>query len=426
MPDQLQTIVQRMIDAGEPEENIGAVIRHYKAQGTAQPTAQPPAGGYSPVSTIKENFAKFKGATFGNPVGMLSTIGGLAGAPITGGTSLAPAVAASGLGAAGGAGLGLIADAMRGRGPNTAGGVVREMGKQGAIQGAAELVGGGVLAPAATRISRVIMDNAVRPTETLLREFPNVVETMVKERIPVGRILGRSGSQQAKASLRESAQTTRGLLRQADAAGVQIQPKEITAELPALRTSAQKSAGLPGGGPKNLADMEAEFAVAHGGPKTPSETKDLKRSAQALAKPIFRAQRMGAVVGPDQSMAAQFNDAIAGGSKTALENIPQFGKQIGASETRTKDLIGAVQAVRKAEARRLPLWSELASTAAGVGAGVATGNIGGGVGTALALRALTSPRVLSRAAIQMDRSAPLAAQGPRIAALIAALSGEEP
>src|SRR5262245_16971057 len=38
MPDQLQSIVQRMIDAGENEENIATVIQHFKAQ------APPPLG----------------------------------------------------------------------------------------------------------------------------------------------------------------------------------------------------------------------------------------------------------------------------------------------------------------------------------------------------------------------------------------------
>jgi hypothetical protein len=36
MPDQLQTIVQRMLDAGESEDNIGMVISHYKTQSTPQ------------------------------------------------------------------------------------------------------------------------------------------------------------------------------------------------------------------------------------------------------------------------------------------------------------------------------------------------------------------------------------------------------
>lgn len=35
MPDQLQSIVQRMIDAGEPEENIASVIKEYKPTQTA-------------------------------------------------------------------------------------------------------------------------------------------------------------------------------------------------------------------------------------------------------------------------------------------------------------------------------------------------------------------------------------------------------
>lgn len=41
MPDQLESIVQRMIDAGEPEENIASVIREYKPQEKAPSMAAP-------------------------------------------------------------------------------------------------------------------------------------------------------------------------------------------------------------------------------------------------------------------------------------------------------------------------------------------------------------------------------------------------
>ena len=44
MPDQLQSIVQRMVEAGEPEENIALVIQHYK------PTTPAPQAAAAPVS----------------------------------------------------------------------------------------------------------------------------------------------------------------------------------------------------------------------------------------------------------------------------------------------------------------------------------------------------------------------------------------
>jgi hypothetical protein len=36
MDEELKGIIQRMIDAGEPEENIGKVIQSYKAQGLSE------------------------------------------------------------------------------------------------------------------------------------------------------------------------------------------------------------------------------------------------------------------------------------------------------------------------------------------------------------------------------------------------------
>jgi hypothetical protein len=79
-------------------------------------TAEAKRGSYSPTRTIGENFQKFKAATFGNPVGMLATLGAIAGTVPSGGTSLAslPLVA---LGAAGGAGMGVATDAVR-KGPS--------------------------------------------------------------------------------------------------------------------------------------------------------------------------------------------------------------------------------------------------------------------------------------------------------------------
>jgi hypothetical protein len=410
---------------GMSAEDIGKAV---EGLGAPHDTPAPNLGRFGGVKMIGDAAIGAGKYAVAHPVASLAALGGLVGSAAAAPAAL-PALAVAGLGSAlggaGGAGLGSIINAVRGgsEGPSTASGVAKTMASQGATQGLAELTGRGVLQPAASRIARVVMDNAVRPTETLLREFPNVVDTLVSERLPVGRLLGRAGSQQAKAALRTSAGTTRGLLREADAAGAQIQPSQLTAEFPALRADAAKSTGLPGGGANGLADMEAEFITAHSAPKSATETKDLKRAAQALAKPVFRAQRVGNMVGPDQSLAARFNDAVAGGAKQGLEDIPDFGPRIAASEGRTQDLIGATQALRKAEARRLPLWAELGSTAAGAAAGGYSGDTKKGIGTALAIRALASPRSLSRGALAADMLAPLAAQGPRLAALLAALSG---
>jgi hypothetical protein len=115
------------------EEARAAIGAQHQSQPTAQPAAASPSGPMAALraiaNTMSENFSKFKGETIDKPVQSLATIGGLAAAPITGGASLLPAMAASGLGAAGGAGLGSIVNAARGgsNGPQTAKGVAETM-----------------------------------------------------------------------------------------------------------------------------------------------------------------------------------------------------------------------------------------------------------------------------------------------------------
>lgn len=63
MPDDLKTIVQRMIDAGESEENIGTVIQHFK-QKAALPTRPVSAEDFAPEGSGESLIPK--GASLGN------------------------------------------------------------------------------------------------------------------------------------------------------------------------------------------------------------------------------------------------------------------------------------------------------------------------------------------------------------------------
>jgi hypothetical protein len=142
---------------------------------------------------------------------------------------------------------------------------------------------------------------------------------------------------------------------------------------------------------------------------TPLAVKEMKQAAQGLAKPIFRARNAGNVVPAGESLKANFNEAIASGAKDALEGIDG----VAASEARTRGLIGATKAIRRAEVRRLPLMAEVAAPVVGGVAGGATGgdlegrarNAVGGVSAALLTRALLSPRTTSRAALGLTTPA---------------------
>lgn len=59
MPDQLQGIVQKMIDAGESEDNIATVIQHFKTQAPAQPQVRSRTGQmYTPPVDDGSDFLK--------------------------------------------------------------------------------------------------------------------------------------------------------------------------------------------------------------------------------------------------------------------------------------------------------------------------------------------------------------------------------
>lgn len=107
-----------------------------QAIGSHQPEPTKAEHGYSPIETIKENFGKFKDATFGSPVSMGSILGGIAAAVPTGGMSLIPSALAVGGGSALGAGAGQIASGEK---PT-----LGTMAGAGALGGLSELTFGGL------------------------------------------------------------------------------------------------------------------------------------------------------------------------------------------------------------------------------------------------------------------------------------------
>jgi len=96
---------------------------------------------------------------------------------------------------------------------------------------------------------------------------------------------------------------------------------------------------------------------------------------------------------------------MVSGAKDALETIPG----VAAGEARTQSLIGATQAIKRSELRRLSLMAESLSGAAGTVAAVLgpkgdlPSDLKNGAITWLVTRGLMSPRATSRAALALTQ-----------------------
>lgn len=206
MPDpKLQAIVEKMVAAGEPEENIALVIQHYKPPAEPAPAQKPsaPQGLIDRVLADNPALPPMLRATQSvlrivknNPIQAGAIAGGIAAAPVSGGASLLPAAAAAGLGAAGGAGLGAIANAALGneQGPQTAGGVLGTMAKEGALGATGEGVGRAV-GSAAQLAGRGLYRAGLLPINQVLGKYGDVVKTGVENAVPVS----KGGLEQATA-----------------------------------------------------------------------------------------------------------------------------------------------------------------------------------------------------------------------------------
>lgn len=284
------------------------------------------------------------------------------------------------------------------------------IGTEAGIQGASELAGQGLM-KGAKMAAHGLMDFAIRPAPSVAKEFTtaagDIADTALREGLPVGSVIpgARKGSNLAQAALRDASATTRGLLDDAGKAGVTFDAQAIARGPVTELVGDIAKQPLSESELNHVSRMFAEYADNHG-QMSPSMLKDLKQAAQRIAKPIYRALNQGNAVPAGERLNAQFNKAIADGSKSALETIPG----VGAAEARTQALIGANKAIRQAEVRRLPLMAEVAAPAVGGAVAAASGRdpkgrAAEGIGGALVTRMLLSPRSTSRAALGLSAPA---------------------
>ena len=453
MPDQLQTIVQRMIDAGEPEENIATVIQHFKTQAApsnkAMTTEQLQAANMKgrtdlpSVSGFAGNVLESGGRFLSNAVSGIPTLAKMAGGALlanvdpnfrAAAASLVGQAAPRILSAAGqgikkryggvdealhtaytdpvgvaadastlAAGVGLAAKAAQA--PKLA----RIAGAVSNATNPMSLVGR-VAEPVAHGIANTVVRGTLRPPAAVRQDFGGskaVADAVLKDRVyseaSASKKLGASVSK-ADQMLADAQQAgTPGVNTYQVAKSVMDKPQE-TAQLRARLGVPDESQGL--------ADT-ASAIVSKNGPEIPlTDAQALKREAQALA---YEAGANNLTV----KKAAEIAKA-----KALRAGIEDRVPAVGPVNARSERLLGSTRAFAAAEDRPRALTNFL--SVLGGGAGFAGAGPAGAAIMPLLIKAMDSPRAGAMTGIGINSLGQAANSDLAKAAIIARLMGEIP
>lgn len=419
-------------DSPPTEAELEDVFKSLPAK-TAGPTqSQNPgyfqgAEGISATPWHSQGMFMGHGPSVRDVLGTLPTVGGAIGG-VAGAPGVGTALIGAALGGGGGEALKQLGERAIGvQTPQTGTEAATSIGKEAAIQAAAELGGRGI-AGVGKAVGKGMVENAVRPSITLRREFPDVLDTIVRERLPVGAApFGTvKGSERAALRLAEESKAVKALLGKATAGGKNFETSKLAEPVLKLLDDIAEQP-LAKADMVSLEKMFDEF-TAKKGPLSPLDVQKLKQSAQAIAKPIYKAVARGENVSADQAIKARFNSAIATGAKQAMETVPG----VAAGEAKKRSLIGAQRALSQAEMRRLSLMGEMLPATAGVvssmlgsGSGMDE-NLRRGAIAYAAIRFGMSPRSLSRGGLVLTsaQAQELMRQFPRLGLAVASSLGQ--
>ena len=346
-----------------------------------------------PMMTAENNpVAQFLSSLRGRVTGALPTVGGTIGGLAGMGTPARIPLAAAG-GAAGEA----AREALTGE-PLS----IENIGREGAWQSGAEAAGG-LIARGAGALARPVMRSALA---RLPKGFPNPVETMLRERIPVS----SGGLAKANALRSKSSAELQGVLTKAEAGGKTFAKSDVVSGVTRLLGKRSLRSTVKPGIEAEL----AEFLAQHPDEITPTLLKEIKSEFQGGSAGAFSAvMKKGSDTGSAASQ--RFAMALRGGAQRELEKIPG----VAGIEARTQGLIGTGRAIESAINSPPRLVPHTLSGLAGgaVGYGVSHNPIGAAAGIA-ASEALTSRNAISRYALILNSRTfqALMRQSPRLAA----------
>lgn len=344
-------------------------------------------------------------------VGLLPAVGGAAGGIIGGIGGAVGGMGVGGLtGAMGGAALGgaageallQLANRLRGaESPSTPLEAARQIGMEGATQGALEAIGGG-LTRGAMGVGRALYRSALNPSVAIQRGFdvPALVEQGLTRRIlPTGRGLAK-----AELAREASGVRTAGLIGAAEAKGAP--PVSIPAQIgpafePSMVRAGERASALGKSAEADIAALEARKKTLErlnpgGVPLT--RAQKYKQVAQEAAQKAYTSEAKGAIVNDldvlaDESVAAAYRKAI-------LMNAAKVGETgIEASDAQTQALIGLTKAIENATHQPTRLTNLI-----GTGVALAHPNPAAAVATKAAYTAIGSKPVIAGAGIAAHAS----------------------
>jgi hypothetical protein len=404
MPDpQLQAIVEKMVAAGEPEDHIALVIQHYKPPAVAPEAAPEAPGRFAGYKRLGDAVVSAGKTAINHPVQSLAMLGGIAAAPLTGATSIPAAMAATGLGAAGGAGLGSIANALRGgeQGPRTAGDVAKTMATEGGLGAIGEGSGRAVM-KGAELAGRGLYRAALLPINQILGKYGDVVKTGIQEAIPVS----KGGAAKA---------TKLRLARSADKAdALKLADERVTFRAKGVADDARDVLGVKAreldvageGNPSDVFERRLQTFEAKNpdGALTPSRLEGVKRTLDDRNGGAYMKLRKREPLTPKEQARIELTQAASRAQESAIPGYREMNKGI-------MDASGLERAIQRR------------TSGSGGNQGLENAmTMLGGV-SALPARIAMLPPVLSRVGMGVHRAGQVPFNDMLKTALIAALGG---
>lgn len=259
-------------------------------------------------------------------LGMLPGAGGLAGGLVGAAGGIPGAVAGAAVGGAAGEGA---REALQGDQFSPV-----DIGREGALQGGYQAAGG-LLAKGAGALAPQVMKRAAGIGRTILKNFPDAAEEMVKRGITVS----KGGVAKATSLREESSRKLYEALGRSKAAGTKLRTADVTK--PVREVAANPV--MPTAERKLILKQMDDFIKQHGDEMDPVLLKQVKQFYQNRAATVYRAEQSGGMT-LAQANRGVFSKALAKGAREQLETIPG----VAAREAETKGLIGAEKAAEGA------------------------------------------------------------------------------